>query len=149
MTEIRQGWLHLAAGTGVGRVLGFASNLLLSRWLGPTELGLFNLVTTTVQTSDTLARCGGDYALNFELGGQPEVMTTERGAELARGLAQLCTLTSALICAVLAVWICFGEGLFPGSLAMAQRLILTFLLILKKFLNIVEQNRTFIVVCCI
>ena len=130
MTGMRRGWLHLATGAGFGRVFGFASNLLLSRWLGPTELGLFNLVTTTVQTSDTLVRCGGDYSLNFELGGQPEAPQTERGAELVRGLAQLCSLTTALICVGVANWVWWGQGLFPTSLKASHRPILTGLLLL-------------------
>ena len=130
MKAIRRSWFHLASGAAVGRVLGFASNLLLSRWLGPTELGLFNLVTTTVQTSDTLVRCGGDFALNFELGGQPESTKTERGAELARSLAQLCSLATAFICVGLAIWVWWGHGLFPSALSTSQRLLLTGLLIL-------------------
>ena len=133
MTAIRRGWFHLATGAGVGRVLGFASNLLLSRWLGPTELGLFNLVTTTVQTSDTLVRCGGDYALNFELGGQPEATKTDHGAELARGLAQLCSLMTALICCGVAIWVGWGHGLFPTEVVVRQRLALTVLLLLMIF----------------
>ena len=130
MTAMRRGWLHLASGAGIGRVLGFVSNLLLSRWLGPTELGLFNLVTTTVQTSDTLVRCGGDYALNFELGGQPEPTRTERGVQLARGLTQLCSLMTTLICVGVGLWVWWGQGLFPISLAVSQRLVLTGLLLL-------------------
>ena len=130
MTAMRRGWLHLASGAGLGRVLGFASNLLLSRWLGPTELGLFNLVATTVQTSDTLVRCGGDYALNFELGGQSEATKTERGAQLARGLAQLCSLTTILICLGVGLWVWWGQGLFPISFRVSHRLILTSLLLL-------------------
>ena len=130
MTAMRRGWFHLASGAGIGRIFGFVSNLLLSRWLGPTELGLFNLVTTTVQTSDTLVRCGGDYALNFELGGLPEATRTERGAQLARGFAQLCSLMTALICVVVGFWVWWGQGLFPISLAASQRLILTGLLLL-------------------
>ena len=129
MTAIRRGWFHLATGAGVGRVLGFVSNLLLSRWLGPTELGLFNLVTTTVQTSDTLVRCGADYALNFELGSQPEATKTERGAELAKGLAQLCSLMTILICVGVGLWVWWSHGLFPISLSARQRLILTSLLL--------------------
>ena len=130
MTTLGRGWFHLASGAGVGRVLGFASNLLLSRWLGPTELGLFNLLTTTVQTSDTLVRCGGDYALNFELGGHPEVVRTERGGDLARGLGQLCSLMTVLICIGVAIWVWFGQGLFPVELVARQRVILSGLLLL-------------------
>ena len=130
MTAMRRGWFHLASGAGVGRVFGFVGNLLLSRWLGPTQLGLFNLVTTTVQTSDTLVRCGGDYALNFELGGQSEATKTDRGAELARGLVQLCSLTTALICVGISIWIWCGQGLFPSSFAISQRVSLTIFLLL-------------------
>ena len=130
MIGMRRGWFHLAIGAGVGRVFGFVSNLLLSRWLGPTELGLFNLVITTVQTSDTLVRCGGDYALNFELGGQPEATKKECGAQLARALAQLCSLTTALICVGVSIWVCWGQGLFPSSLIASHRFLLTGLLLL-------------------
>ena len=130
MTLLRRGWLHLASGAGVGRVFGFGSNLLLSRWLGPTELGLFNLVTTTVQTCDTLVRCGGDYALNYELGGQPDATQSQRGIQLARGLAQLCSLMTALICFVLVIWIWCGQGLFLSSLDASYRFSLTVLLLL-------------------
>ena len=132
MTQIRRGWIHLATGAGVGRLLGFASNLMLSRSLGPFDLGLFNLVTSAVQTSDTLARCGGDYALNFELGGQPEAMKTHNGAELAHALAQLCSLMTALICIGFAIWVGWGQGLFPAD---TQRLPLTVLLLLMIFLE--------------
>ena len=127
---MRQGWFHLASGAGVGRVFGFASNLLLSRWLGPSDLGLFNLVTTTVQTSDTLVRCGGDYALNYELGGQPEATKTEHGVQLAGGLAQLCSMTTALICIAVAIWVWLGQALFPSWLVASHRFVLTALLLL-------------------
>ena len=126
---MRRGWFHLAGGAGLGRFFGFVSNLLLSRWLGPSELGLFNLLTTTVQTSDTLVRCGGDYALNFELGGQPQATQSERGVQLSRGLAQLCSLTTALVCLGIAIWVLCGEGLFPISLVAIQRIIFTGLLL--------------------
>lgn len=130
MIQMRRGWFHLASGAGLGRIFGFLSNLLLSRWLGPVDLGLFNLVTTTVQTTDILVRCGGDYALNFELGAQPEAIHTEHGALLARALSQLCSITTALLCISIALWVCFGQGLFPASLASIQRSSLTFLLLL-------------------
>lgn len=130
MTPLRRGWLHLAGGAGVGRILGFGSNLLLSRWLGPTELGLFNLLTTTIQTSETLARCGGDYALNYELGGKSQALQTEQGRELARAFVQICTLTTILICIVVSIWIWNFHGLFPYSMENRQRVSMTLLLLL-------------------
>ena len=130
MTQMHRGWLHLASGAGVGRLFGFASNLLLSRWLGPTELGLFNLLTTTVQTSDTLVRCGGDYAINFELGGQPESIQTQRGVQLARGLTQICSLMTVLICVVVLIWVWWGQSTHLIEFTGRQRSILIFFLLL-------------------
>ena len=127
---MRRGWFHLASGSAVGRVMGFLSNLLLSRWLGPADLGLFNLVTNTVQTSDILVRCGGDYALNYELGGQHNATKTKYGADLARGLGQICSTTTLLLCIVVAFWVWWGQGLFPLTLLTSERFILTALLLL-------------------
>lgn len=135
MKPIWRGWIHLATGAGFGRILGFFSNLLLTRWLGPADLGLFNLVTTTVQTTDTLVRCGGDYALNYELGAQPHSIQTDHGAQLARALSQLCSLTSFLGCLIIGTWVWFGHGLFPISLPANQRLIAIVLLLLMILLE--------------
>ena len=140
MTFIRRGWFHLASGAAVGRVIGFASNLLLSRWLGPSDLGLFNLVTTTVQTSDTLVRCGGDYALNFEFGGQPGALQTVRGVQYTRALAQLCSSSTILVCIGIAIWIWFGQGLFPVSLPADQRHRITGLLLLMIFCECISAS---------
>lgn len=130
MTAIRRGWFHLASGALLGRVLGFASNLLLSRWLGPTDLGLFNLISTTVQTSDVVVRCGGDYALNFELGGQPDAIKTEPGALLARALVQICSLATIFTCVSVGIWIWCGQGLLPIALPASHRLFITACLLL-------------------
>ena len=130
MTGLRRGWFHLASGAGLGRVFGFASNLLLSRWLGPTDLGLFNLTTTTVQTSDTLVRLGADYAFNFELGGHAQPMQTEYGSNLARGLVQICTLMSFLFSCFFGVWVLCGHGLFPSSLSAGSRFAMSLVLML-------------------
>lgn len=129
MTTTRLGWFHLASGAGIGRILGFLSNLLLSRWLGPADLGLFNLVATTIQTSDTLSRCGADYALNFELGGDKDSVYSVRGVGLVRGIVQICTLTTIVICVFLFLWLWFAQGLFPVSLSTNKRGILIGLLL--------------------
>lgn len=130
MITIRRGWFHLASGAGLGRIIGFIGNLLLSRWLGPTDLGLFNLVTTTIQTSDVLVRFGGDFALNFELGGQPTNFQTQHGRHLAQAFSQLCTLATTIVCIGIAIWVLLAGGLFPVPLLISQRLTYTLLLLL-------------------
>lgn len=130
MISIRRAWLHLASGATVGRVFGFLGNLILSRLLGPSSLGLFNLVSTTVQLSDTLVRCGGDYALNFELGGKPEALQTMQGIKLAQALTQICTLMTASVCIGIAIWVWCTNGMFPFSISHADRFFFTILLLL-------------------
>jgi len=138
MTTVRRGWFHLASGAGLGRLFGFVSNLLLSRWLGPTDLGLFNLVTTTVQTTDTLVRCGGDYALTFELGGKADATNTQSGRILIRAFAQLCSLTTLIACFATSIWVWTGKGLFP-SLS-SQRCLLTALLVVMIFCECISAS---------
>lgn len=133
MIALRHGWIHLASGAGFGRIFGFLSNVLLSRWLGPFDLGVFNLVTTTVQTSDTLVRCGADYAFNYKLGGHPERIRTQRGFQLATGLAQICTTASALICVGIAFWLVCVQSVFPASLEDSKRFLISFLLLAMIF----------------
>ena len=119
--SLTRSWSHLALGAGVGRVFGFLSNLLLSRWLGPVDLGLFNLFSNTVQTSDTLSRLGGDYALNYHLGSQKKPLTTTKGRLLASAFTQICLACSLCICLFLALWTVLANGLIPSSISDNQR----------------------------
>ena len=133
MTFIRRGWLHLASGAGLGRLFGFVGNLLLSRWLGPSDLGLFNLITTTVQTSDTLVRCGGDYALNYELGGLSEATKTKRGLHLIPAFVQLCTLTTFIVCVGVGIWCILGHAWNPYPILTSHWNISIYLLLIMIF----------------
>ncbi|MEB3242545.1 MAG: lipopolysaccharide biosynthesis protein [Cyanobacteriota bacterium] len=121
MVDLRRGWLHLAGGAGLGRIASFLSNLALTRLLGPADLGLFNLVATTVQTGDTLVRLGGDFALNYELGGEAGALHTPRGRSLTAAFSVQTLLATAVMLAGLALWLGPGHGLFPPSLAEPQR----------------------------
>ena len=69
MTELngRNGFLQLLGGSGIGKALNFGVNLLLSRVLGPSELGLFALILNTSQTFELLSRAGVDYGLTCAL----------------------------------------------------------------------------------
>ena len=128
---MRRGWFQLATGAGLGRIFGFISNLMLSRWLGPVDLGVFNLVATTVQTCDTLVRCGGDYALNYELNGKHDAINSQRGNTLARGFVQLCSIATILVCISIFAWTWLGKGLFPNAFHSSYRLYLIILLIVS------------------
>ena len=130
MTSLHTRWFHIARGAGIGRIFGLISNLLLSRFLVASDLGLFNLVTTTVQTSDTLLRCGSDYSLNYELGGERDATRTERGRQFIRAVSQLCGITTFLTCILVFIWVWLGKGLFPSSIPTPQRSALILLLLI-------------------
>lgn len=123
MSDLRRGWLHLASGAGLGRIASFLSNLALTRLLGPADLGLFNLVATTVQTGDTLVRLGGDFALNYELGGEADSLRTPRGRGLTAAFSLQNLLATVVLLAGMALWLGPGHGLFPASVTEPQRLL--------------------------
>jgi O-antigen/teichoic acid export membrane protein len=128
--DVRRGWLHLASGAGLGRIGGFLANLALTRLLGPADLGLFNLMATAVQTGDTLVRLGGDFALNYELGGEAGSLETPRGRRLTAVFSLQTLLVTGLMLAAIAVWLGPGHGLFPATVGPGQRRLWGVLLLL-------------------
>ena len=135
--DVRRGWLHLAGGAGLGRVGGFLSNLALSRLLGPTDLGLFNLVATTVQTGDTLVRLGGDFALNYELGGEAGALDTPRGRRLTAAFSLQTFLVTLGMLLAIALWLGPGQGLFPASVTPSERRLWGVLVLLMVGLEVI------------
>jgi O-antigen/teichoic acid export membrane protein len=59
--------LHLLSGSALGRGFSFLLNLLLSRALGPSGLGAFNIFLTTIQTFEVTSQGGLDYGLSCKL----------------------------------------------------------------------------------
>ena len=140
MLNVRSGWLHLLTGAATGRVLSLISNILLSRWLGPTGLGSFNLSTTTVQTADTLVRGGSDYAINFKLGSEASVIHTASGRLYANSFSIFVSSATLLCVAFLATYLFssgtfFAQHLIPGNI-----FVLTILLILMVFFECISAS---------
>ena len=111
----------MAGGGAVGRIAGFASNLALTRLLGPADLGLFSLVTQTIQLADTMASAGADYAVNYELGATVAPLETRRGQRLIQALGQLSVLMTLVFMVGLALWLGPWQGLFPQGLSAISR----------------------------
>ena len=133
MTSIRRSWLHLATGAGLGRIFGFVSNLMLSRWLGPFDLGLFNLIATSIQTGDTLLRLGSDYAINYEIGGDHGALLTKQGLGKLSAFVQICTMGTLILFMAGGVWFFYNEGLLAPDPSHSYRFELG-ILILSLFL---------------
>lgn len=123
MKYLRRGWFHLASGAGIGRIFSFSSNLILARLLGVSDLGLFNLLLTTVQNCEMLSRCGADFAINYELGGQRELSYSAYGSQLSKALTQICTIASIFLSISAATFLLLDKGLLPLDLSHGIRLV--------------------------
>ena len=107
---------QLLSGSLIGRALSFGLNLLLSRTLGPTGLGLFSLVLSTSQSFEIAARAGVDYGLTCALTDEKKKLSRRERSDIASMALQVVGLTSLVLAAVLWVWIVAFNGLLPVGL---------------------------------
>ena len=119
--SLRQGVWHLLQGSLAGRGLGFGLNLLLSRSLGPTGLGLFSLVLTTCQTFELSARGGVDYGLSCELTGSGSQRSEAQKASVAESALRLVQLSTVVLGIALWLWVVPFEGLLPIGLRSSRQ----------------------------
>ena len=104
----------------MGRALGFGLNLLLSRSLGPTGLGLFSLVLTTCQTFELTARGGVDYGLSCELTGSAAQRSELEKASVAESALRIVQLSTLVLATALWIWVVPLEGLLPVGLRISR-----------------------------
>ena len=104
----------------MGRALGFGLNLLLSRSLGPTGLGLFSLVLTTCQTFELTARGGVDYGLSCELTGAAAQRSELEKASVAESALRIVQLSTLVLATALWIWVVPLEGLLPVGLRISR-----------------------------
>lgn len=132
--SLKRSWLHLASGAAIGRFVGLLLNILLSRVLGPFNLGTLNLFTSTIQATDTLTRLGTDYAINYELGSLSNHTGSQAPHKLSVAFVQVCSISSALFSILFALLIINPPSSFP-SIASLSSPIHSILLILMIFLE--------------
>ena len=65
--SLQKGFLHLFSGSILGRAISFLLNIVLSRFLGPSSLGLYALALNAIQSFDLFTKLGLDYGLSLEL----------------------------------------------------------------------------------
>lgn len=117
---LRAGFLHLLGGSLVGRAFGFAANLLLSRSLGPGNLGVFSLILSTTQTVEMTVRCGVDYGITCALTGPGAALPPERQGEIAHTALRVVQLATLLAALALWLWVMPGGGLLPRRLPLGR-----------------------------
>jgi len=116
----------------LGRGLGFAFNLLLSRSLGPENLGLFSLILTTTQTVDLTVRGGVDYGITCALTGPGAALAAERQGEIAHTALRVVQLATAVVVLSLWLWVMPGGGLLPRSLPLERGTLVLALVVISS-----------------
>jgi O-antigen/teichoic acid export membrane protein len=104
----------------LGRGLGFAFNLLLSRSLGPGNLGVFSLILSTTQTVEMTVRGGVDYGITCALTGPGATLTAERQGEIAHTALRVVQLATVVVVLGLWLWVMPGAGLLPRILPLER-----------------------------
>jgi hypothetical protein len=98
----------------LGRGLGFGANLLLSRSLGPGNLGVLTLVLSTTQTVEMTVRCGVDYGITCALTGPGADLPPERQGQIAHTALRVVQLATLIAALGLVLWVLPGGGCCPG-----------------------------------
>jgi O-antigen/teichoic acid export membrane protein len=104
----------------LGRGLGFGANLLLSRSLGPGNLGVLTLVLSTTQTVEMTVRCGVDYGITCALTGPGADLPPERQGQIAHTALRVVQLATLIAALGLVLWVLPGGGLLPRALPLSR-----------------------------
>ena len=130
--QLKRGVLHLLSGSLLGRGLGFALNLALSRNLGPSGLGLFSLVLSTAQTFELTARGGVDYGLSCSLTGDGASQPPEQRAASSLAALRLVQGSTLVLATGLWLWVAPLGGLLPNSLPIPRHAASTALVLIAS-----------------
>jgi len=127
---VRLGFLHLLSGSMAGRALSFGANLLLSRALGPVNLGLLNLILSATQTVEMTVRSGVDFGLSYALTGAGASLPARRQGEIAHAALRVVQGGTLLVGLAVWLWVMPGQGLLPGPLPLPRGWLVTMLLLI-------------------
>jgi O-antigen/teichoic acid export membrane protein len=127
---LRIGFLHLLSGSMVGRALSFGANLLLSRSLGPDNLGLVNLILSTTQTVEMTVRSGVDFGLSYALTGDGASLPVQRQGEIAHSALRVVQASTLLVGLAVWLWVMPGRGLLPSYLPLPRGWLVSVLLVI-------------------
>jgi O-antigen/teichoic acid export membrane protein len=118
--SLRTGFLHLLGGSLFGRGLSFVFNLLLSRSLGPANLGILNLILSATQTVEMTVRGGVDFGITCALTGRGTDLAPERQATIAHSALRVVQTVTVAAALVLWLWVMPGQGLLPSQLPLER-----------------------------
>lgn len=118
----RNGFFQLLGGSSIGRGLSFGINILLSRALGPTELGIFTLILSTSQTFEVLSRGGVDYGVTCALTQKGTIDGFENDQQIINTAIRVVRYISLVLLIILLTWLGPGGGILPNTLTISRNL---------------------------
>jgi O-antigen/teichoic acid export membrane protein len=119
-SSLRTGFLHLLGGSLFGRGFSFFFNLLLSRSLGPANLGILNLILSATQTVEMTVRGGVDFGITCALTDRGSDLSPERQATIAHSALRVVQTVTVAAALVLWLWVMPGQGLLPHQLPLER-----------------------------
>tara|TARA_B100002051_G_scaffold261266_1_gene282625 strand:- start:9335 stop:10786 length:1452 start_codon:yes stop_codon:yes gene_type:complete len=140
--SLQKGFLHLFSGSILGRAISFLLNIVLSRFLGPSSLGLYALALNAIQSFELFTKLGLDYGLSLELtSNSKNISSSEVSAIESKVINQSLSLIiiSSLVGVIgFGLWLLPGESYFPQSIV-NQRTIISVLLLIACFLESINS----------
>lgn len=114
--SLRKGFLHLFTGSAIGRAFGFLLNILLSRILGPSQLGIFSFSLTISQTFELVTRGGIDFGLECALTSKSVENKGFSKSELIELSLRWINVTTLIVSLVGCIWVFAMRHSLPEQL---------------------------------
>ena len=144
--SLRKGFLHLFSGSILGRAISFLLNIVLSRFLGPSSLGLYALALNAIQSFDLFTKLGLDYGLSLELTSNCKDTTSFEVSDLELKVINQ-SLSLIIISSLVGVfgfglWLLPADAYLPQQSLVNHRTIISVLLLVACFLESINSFLT-------
>ena len=141
--SLRKGFLHLFSGSILGRAISFLLNIVLSRFLGPSSLGLYALALNAIQSFDLFTKLGLDYGLSLELTSNRKDPSCSEVSDIELKVVSQ-SLSLIIISSLIGVlgfglWLLPGDAYLPQLSVVNHRTIISLLLLVACFLEAINS----------
>ena len=141
--SLRKGFLHLFSGSLLGRAISFLLNIVLSRFLGPSSLGLYALALNAIQSFDLFTKLGLDYGLSLELTSKTTDTSCSEASDIELKVINQ-SLSLIIVSSLVGVfgfglWLIPGDAYLPHQSLVDERFIISALLLVACFLESINS----------
>ena len=141
--SLKKGFLHLFSGSIFGRAISFLMNIVLSRFLGPSSLGLYALALNAIQSFDLFTKLGLDYGLSLELTSSRKYKSYSEFSDFELKVINqslsLIIISSLVGAFAFGLWLLPGDAYLPQQQLVNQRTITSVLLLIACFVESINS----------